>query len=54
VAAGDGELFVGLFYSRRPWFVLGIEDARTPEAGQRRIPQAVVRLARRDSGSDRS
>jgi len=34
----------GLNYSERRWFVLGIEDARTPETRQRRIEKAVERL----------
>jgi len=31
-------------YSERRWFVLGIEDARTPETRARRIEKAVERL----------
>jgi hypothetical protein len=34
----------GLNYSERRWFVLGIEDAKTPETRQRRIEKAVERL----------
>ena len=37
--------FDGLSYSQRRWFVLGIEDAKTPETRQRRIDKAVARLA---------
>ena len=36
--------FEGLSYSQQRWFVLGIEDAKTPETRQRRIDAAVVRL----------
>ena len=36
--------FDGLNYSERRWFVLGIEDAKTPETRQRRIDKAVERL----------
>jgi Bacteriocin-protection, YdeI or OmpD-Associated/Domain of unknown function (DUF1905) len=36
--------FDGLNYSERRWFVLGIEDAKTPETRQRRIEKAVERL----------
>jgi hypothetical protein len=36
--------FAGLSYSQRRWFVLGIEDAKTPETRQRRIEAAVARL----------
>ena len=31
-------------YSERRWFVLGIEDAKTPETRARRIEKAVARL----------
>jgi hypothetical protein len=36
--------FDGRNYSERRWFVLGIEDARTPETRARRIEKAVERL----------
>ncbi len=36
--------FDGLSYSQRQWFVLGIEDAKTPETRSRRIDKAVARL----------
>ena len=36
--------FDGLNYSERRWFVLGVEDARTPETRQRRIEKFVARL----------
>lgn len=36
--------FDGLSYSQKRWFVLGIEDARTPETRQRRIAKAVAQL----------
>jgi Bacteriocin-protection, YdeI or OmpD-Associated/Domain of unknown function (DUF1905) len=31
-------------YSEKRWFVLGIEDAKTPETRQRRIDKAIERL----------
>jgi hypothetical protein len=34
----------GLSNSQKQWFVLGIEDAKTPETRQRRIEKAVERL----------
>src|SRR5205814_5466522 len=34
----------GRNYSERRWFVLGIEDAKTPETRARRIEKAVERL----------
>jgi len=37
--------FDGLSYSQQRWFVLGIESAKTQETRQRRIDQAVARLA---------
>jgi hypothetical protein len=37
--------FDGLSYSQKQWFVLGIEEAKTPETRQRRIDKAVARLA---------
>jgi bacteriocin resistance YdeI/OmpD-like protein/uncharacterized protein DUF1905 len=44
-AAPDGRrCFDGLSHSRRQWFVLGIEDAKTPETRRRRIVKAVERL----------
>jgi hypothetical protein len=36
--------FDGLSYTEKRWFVLGIEDAKTPETRQRRIDKAVDRL----------
>jgi hypothetical protein len=36
--------FDGLNYSERRWFVLGIDDAKTPETRARRIDKAVERL----------
>jgi hypothetical protein len=36
--------FDALSYSRKRWFVLGIEDARTPETRQRRIDKAIETL----------
>ena len=36
--------FDTLNYSERRWFVLGIDDAKTPETRQRRIEKAVERL----------
>jgi hypothetical protein len=36
--------FEGLNYSERRWFVLGVEDAKTPETRQRRIEKHVARL----------
>jgi len=36
--------FDRLSYSQQSWFVLGIEDAKTPETRQRRIDAAVARL----------
>jgi hypothetical protein len=36
--------FDGLNYSERRWFVLGVEDAKTPETRQRRIEKLVARL----------
>ena len=50
--------FSGLSYSQKRWYVLGIEDAKTPATRERRIARAVAALSdpasRRDSGSDRS
>lgn len=37
--------FDGLSYSQQRWFVSGIEDAKTAQTRQRRIDQAVARLA---------
>jgi hypothetical protein len=34
----------GLSHSQRQWFVIGIEDAKTPETRERRIGKAVARL----------
>ena len=42
--AGARRFFEGLSYSERRWFVLGIDDAKTPETRQRRIEKAVARL----------
>lgn len=36
--------FERISYSEKRWFVLGIEDARTPETRQRRIDKAIERL----------
>ena len=36
--------FDGLNYSERRWFVLGVEDAKTPDTRQRRIEKFVARL----------
>ena len=36
--------FDGLSYSERRWFVLGVEDAKTPETRQRRIEKLTARL----------
>jgi uncharacterized protein YdeI (YjbR/CyaY-like superfamily) len=36
--------FEGLSYSERRWFVLGVEDAKTPETRQRRIAKLTARL----------
>jgi hypothetical protein len=38
------EAFDRLSYSRRQWFVVGIEGAKKPETRQRRIAKAVVTL----------
>lgn len=44
-AAPDARRFFdGLSYSNRSWFVLGIEDARTPETRARRIDKAIARM----------
>jgi predicted ThiF/HesA family dinucleotide-utilizing enzyme len=48
-AALDGEpaaraTFDRISYSEKRWFVLGIEDAKTPETRQRRIDKAIERL----------
>ena len=45
----DGEpaaraTFDRISYSEKRWFVLGIEDAKTPETRQRRIDKAIERL----------
>lgn len=37
--------FDGLSFSRRQWFVLGVEDAKTEATRRRRIEKAVERLA---------
>ena len=44
VAPEAKRFFEGLSYSQQRWFVLGIEDAKTPETRQRRIDAAVARL----------
>jgi Bacteriocin-protection, YdeI or OmpD-Associated/Domain of unknown function (DUF1905) len=36
--------FESLSYSRQQWFVLNVEDAKTPETRARRIDRAVARL----------
>jgi len=36
--------FDGLNYSERRWFVLGIEEAKTPETRERRIEKLTARL----------
>ena len=36
--------FDRISYSEKRWFVLGIEDAKTPETRQRRIVKAIERL----------
>jgi uncharacterized protein YdeI (YjbR/CyaY-like superfamily) len=36
--------FDALNYSERRWFVLGVEDAKTPETRQRRIEKLTARL----------
>ena len=37
--------FYGLPYSRKRWYVLGIEDAKTPATRERRVAKAVGALA---------
>jgi hypothetical protein len=37
--------FDGLSYSQRRWFVLGIEEAKTPATRERRVAKAVAQLA---------
>ena len=45
-AAPEAErFFSSRNYSERRWFVLGIEDAKTPETRARRIEKAVARLS---------
>jgi hypothetical protein len=39
------QFFGRLSYSERRWFVLGVEDAKTPETRARRIEKAVARLS---------
>ncbi len=41
---GARRFFEGLSYSRKRWYVLPIEEAKTPETRQRRIDKAVVML----------
>jgi Bacteriocin-protection, YdeI or OmpD-Associated/Domain of unknown function (DUF1905) len=36
--------FERISYSEKRWFVLGIEDAKTPETRQRRLDKAIERL----------
>jgi bifunctional DNA-binding transcriptional regulator/antitoxin component of YhaV-PrlF toxin-antitoxin module len=36
--------FDRISYSEKRWFVLGIEDAKTPETRQRRVDKAIERL----------
>ena len=36
--------FYGLSYTNRRWFVLSIEDAKTPETRQRRVEKALAML----------
>jgi uncharacterized protein YdeI (YjbR/CyaY-like superfamily) len=36
--------FESLSYSRQQWFVLNVEDAKTPETRARRIERAIARL----------
>ena len=44
-AAPDAKRFFdGLSYSNKSWFVLGIEDAKTPETRLRRIDKAIARM----------
>jgi hypothetical protein len=44
-AAPDAKrFFEGLSYSNKSWFVLGIEDAKTPETRLRRIDKAIARM----------
>ena len=44
-AAPDAlRFFEGLSYSNKSWFVLGIEDAKTPETRQRRVEKAIARM----------
>jgi hypothetical protein len=45
--AGEGEarsFFDNLSYSNQRWFVLSIEDAKTPQTRQRRVDKAVAML----------
>jgi hypothetical protein len=46
LAGSDGasRFFATLSFSQRQWFVLGIEEAKTPETRQRRIDKAIARL----------
>ena len=41
---GARKFFDGLSYSKKSWFVLGIEGAKTPETRERRIAKAVAML----------
>jgi Uncharacterized protein conserved in bacteria len=44
VAPEARRFFESRNYSERRWFILGIEDAKTPETRARRIDKAVARL----------
>jgi hypothetical protein len=43
-SAGASKFFEGLSYSKKQWFVLGIDGAKTAETRQRRIAKAVGML----------
>lgn len=44
-AAPDAQRFFdGLSFSRRQWFVLGIDEARTEQTRQRRVEKAIARM----------
>jgi hypothetical protein len=42
--SGAKKFFDGLSYSKKQWFVLGIEGAKTPETRERRIAKAIGML----------
>lgn len=42
--SGAQKFFDGLSYSKRQWFVLGIEGAKTAETRERRIAKAIAML----------